>query len=138
MKPFKLFIVLIPICILLSFNFPLKDPVHQLRIYTIPPSNEKAFNDRFHDHALRIMKKYDFHVVATWESRYKDKLEFIYLLEWPDQQTMTGAWAKFMADEEWIAIKKETSKVHGSFVEDIEDRTLSLTDYSPARSFLSR
>ncbi len=137
MKPFKLLIVLIPIFIFLSFKRSSKDPIHQLRIYTIPPYNEKAFNDRFRDHALRIMKKYDFHVIATWESRKEDTLEFIYLLEWADKKTMEDAWAQFMANEEWIAIKKETSKAHGTFVENIADRTLILTDYSPGRSFLN-
>ena len=36
-----------------------------------------------------------------------------------------------MADEEWARIKRETGAVHGSLVGGIEDRTLTLTDYSP-------
>lgn len=34
--------------------------IHQLRIYEIFDSNKKAFHDRFRDHAVRIMAKYDF------------------------------------------------------------------------------
>jgi len=41
----------------------------QLRIYEIFDSNKKAFHDRFRDHAMRIMTKYDFKIVATWESK---------------------------------------------------------------------
>jgi len=36
-----------------------------------------------------------------------------------------------MADQEWSDIKAETSRIHGRFVGDIQDRTLLLTDYSP-------
>ena len=37
-----------------------------------------------------------------------------------------------MADEEWSAIKRETSSRHGDMVGAIEDRTLRQVDYSPA------
>jgi hypothetical protein len=43
--------------------------IHQLRIYEIFDNNKKAFHDRFRDHAMRIMAKYDFKIVATWESK---------------------------------------------------------------------
>src|SRR4029434_11072462 len=57
--------------------------IHQLRIYEIFDSNKKAFHDRFRDHAMRIMAKYDFNIVATWESKKDNRTEFVYLLEWP-------------------------------------------------------
>ena len=59
--------------------------IHQLRIYEIFDSNKKAFHDRFRDHAMRIMAKYDFKIVATWESKKDNRTEFVYLLEWPDR-----------------------------------------------------
>lgn len=39
--------------------------------------------------------------------------------------------ASFMADREWPDIKRRSGREHGTFVNDIEDRTLRLTDYSP-------
>jgi hypothetical protein len=39
--------------------------IHQLRIYEIFDTNKKAFHDRFRDHAMRTMAKYDFNIVAT-------------------------------------------------------------------------
>ena len=105
--------------------------IHQLRIYEIFDSNKKAFHDRFRDHAMRIMAKYDFKIVATWESKKDNRTEFVYLLEWPDKQTMTDRWQKFLHDREWIKIKKETGEVNGPLVGEIQDRTLYLTDYSP-------
>jgi hypothetical protein len=107
--------------------------IHQLRIYEIFDSNKKAFHDRFRDHAMRIMAKYDFKIVATWESRKDDRTEFVYLLEWPDKETMTDRWEKFLRDEEWIKIKRETREINGLLVGEIRDRTLYLTDYSPRK-----
>ena len=110
-----------------------QDVIHQLRIYEIFDSNKQAFHDRFRDHAMRIMAKYDFKVVATWESKKDSRTEFIYLLEWPDKETMTDRWEIFLHDQEWIKIKKETGEINGPLVGEIEDRTLYLTDYSPRK-----
>jgi hypothetical protein len=105
--------------------------VHQLRIYELFEDTREAFHERFRDHAQRIMERYDFRIVAMWESRTDERIEFVYLLEWPDEQTMKDRWAAFMADQEWSDIKAQTARIHGQFVGDIEDRTLLLTDYSP-------
>lgn len=111
-------------------------PIHQLRIYEIFENNKPAFHDRFRDHAARIMAKYDFRIVAMWESKYEGRTEFVYLLQWADEATMKDRWSKFMADEEWKQIKQETAARHGTFVGDMEDRTLRLTNYSPQRELL--
>lgn len=114
------------------------DVVHQLRIYEIFDNNKQAFHDRFRDHAMRIMKKYDFDIVAMWEAKNGARTEFVYLLEWPDEATMKDRWAKFMADEEWSDIKKETGAQYGKLVGEIQDRTLHLTAYSPRQELTTR
>ena len=111
-------------------------PIHQLRIYEIFEGNKQAFHDRFRDHAARIMKKYDFNIVAMWEAKYDGRTEFVYLLEWPDEATMKARWDAFMADQEWKDIKRRTGAQYGTLVGDIEDRTLRLTAYSPNRQLL--
>jgi hypothetical protein len=105
--------------------------VHQLRIYEIFDHNKRAFHDRFRDHAMRIMKRYDFDIVAMWETKTGERTEFVYLLEWPDEATMKDRWSRFMQDQEWSRIKKETAAKHGTLVGEIEDRTLTFTSYSP-------
>jgi hypothetical protein len=80
------------------------------------------------------MKRYDFQIVAVWEWRKGGRVKFIYLLEWPDTETMKDRWAKFLADEEWIIIKQSRNPVNGPIVGDIQDITLELTDYSPQLS----
>jgi len=105
--------------------------IQQLRIYEIFESNKAAFHARFRDHAARIMKKYDFNIAAMWESRSAERTEFVYLLQWPDAGTMTDRWSRFMADQEWSDIKKETAAKSGTMVGEIQDRVLHMTDYSP-------
>lgn len=135
----QIFILMLPILATTSsfgqskFDSMEVKPIHQLRIYEVPLENKQAFHNRFRDHAQRIMKKYGFKIVAMWESEFDKKTEFIYLLEWKDEATMKSSWSNFMSDKEWKEIKEETKKVHGIFVNNIEERTLVLTDYSPTK-----
>jgi heme-degrading monooxygenase HmoA len=105
--------------------------IHQLRIYEIFESNKDAFHARFREHAARIMKRYGFDILAMWEAKRLERTDFVYLLRWPDEETKTRAWRAFMADQEWADIKKAT-RDRGDLVGEIQDRTLLLTDYSPA------
>jgi hypothetical protein len=130
-------IVMLTVGVILGSLASAREPqtvIHQLRIYEIFDNNKKAFHDRFRDHAMRIMARYDFKIVATWESKKDNRTEFVYLLEWPDNETMADSWAKFLKDQEWIRIKKETGEVNGPLVGEIQDRTLYLTDYSPRKA----
>lgn len=108
-----------------------ENPIYELRVYEIFENNKKDFHDRFRDHAMRIMKKYNFKISSIWESKSENKVEFVYLLEWPDEMTMKQAWVQFKADKEWIEIKKQTSDKFGDLIGKIEDRILTRTSYSP-------
>ena len=84
--------------------------IHQLRIYEIFDANKKAFHDRFRDHAMRTMAKYNFKIVATWESKKDNRTEFVYLLEWPDKVTMTDRWKKFLRDRDGLRSRRRQGK----------------------------
>lgn len=105
--------------------------IHQLRIYEIFERNKAAFHARFRDHAMRIMARHGFRIVAMWEARRAGNPEFVYLLSWPDLAAQKAAWTAFLADPEWIEIKRVTSIEHGDLVGTVEDRTMTLADYSP-------
>src|SRR3546814_5090464 len=68
-------------------------PLQQLRIYEIPRANEGVFHDRFQAHALRILARHGFAVRSIWRSEHEDKVELVYLLDWPAAATMKAAWA---------------------------------------------
>lgn len=105
--------------------------IHQLRIYEIFEHNKVAFHDRFRDHAWRIMGGYGFRVLGFWESAGPDRTEFVYVLEWDDEDTMRAAWREFLADAEWKEIKRVTTARHGDLVGAITERALVPTPYSP-------
>lgn len=107
-------------------------PVQQLRIYEVPSGNEEVFHQRFRDGAMPIMRGYGFDFIGTWRSQHENQTEFVYLLSWPDEATMTAAWDAFMADARWSEIKRQTGAKHGTFVLGIKDRALRPTDYSPS------
>lgn len=105
--------------------------IHQLRIYEIFEANKRAFHDRFRDHAMRIMGTYGFRFVTLWETSIDGRTECVYLLEWPDEETMNRAWAAFGDDQEWRDIKRATAAEHGRLVGEIQERVLVPTAYSP-------
>ena len=98
--------------------------IHQLRIYEIFENNKEAFHRRFRDHASRIMRSYGFNIIATWESKNGSRTEFLYLLSWPDEETMQRAWERFREDPEWKKIKRDTNTQYGDLVGEIQERTL--------------
>lgn len=107
-------------------------PIQQLRIYQIDETRREAFRQRFADHAVRIMASYGFHILAMWESKSEDGLEFVYLLDWPDRESLDRQWALFMADEEWAQVKRDVrSAVGGEPVLNVTSRVLEIVPYSP-------
>ena len=108
--------------------------IHQLRIYEIDPTKREAFHARFRDHAVRIMESYDFRILAMWESDTDGRLEFIYLLEWPDVDTLEEQWQRFMADESWSRVKDEArAAIGGEPVLNVTSRLLQIVDSPPNR-----
>ncbi len=106
--------------------------LQQLRIYELNRSNKDAFHRRFQDHALRIMKRHDFRIIDMWESDTGKKVEFVYLLSWPDKDTMDARWKEFLADQEWIDIKRKSVAESGELVGEVSSRSMIRVSYSPA------
>ena len=113
---------------------PQAKPVYELRIYKLNPANKQHFHDRFRDQCMPIMKRYGFDIVFTSETTSMGGPEFVYLLRWPSDEVRTKAWKAFLADPDWVAIKKTTTAKYGDLVEDVQDRQLQLTPYTPAPS----
>jgi len=106
--------------------------VYQLRIYEVSPDKREIVHNRFRNHALRIMKRYGFELIALGESTSVVNFEFVYLVRWPDAATMDRQGKAFLADEEWIGIKKQTVQESGEPVIRVTSRLLDAVDYSPA------
>src|SRR3546814_12508961 len=103
----------------------IRPPPHSTRSYPLFPST-LLFRSS--------MARHGFALRSIWRSKHEGKVEFVYLLDWPDAATMKAAWAAFMADPEWAAIKKETGARHGRFGDAISDRPLEPLPWSPDRA----
>ena len=69
-----------------------------------------------------------------WEAASDDRLEFVYVLEWPDRDTLEPWWEAFMADAEWVQVKTDVRvAVGGEPVLGLTDRILDVVDYPPYR-----
>jgi hypothetical protein len=110
-------------------------PLYQLRTYQLLPQSKAIFHARFRDHAMRIMQRHGFHIQAIWEADHNGRPEFVYLLRWKNEAAMKAGWAGFMADEEWIRIKRDTVSPDAPIVGEIDSKTMALTDYSPTSPF---
>src|SRR6201985_3346692 len=108
--------------------------VYEWRIYKLNPANQQHFHDRFRDQCMPIMKRYGFDIVFTSETTSMGGPEFVYLLRWPNDEARIRAWKAFLSDPEWTAIKKATAAKFGDLVEDVQDRQLQLTPYTPPPS----
>ena len=107
--------------------------VYQLRVYEVDNDKREVFHRRFRDHALRIMAHYGFKIVGLWESTSARDFEFIYLLEWPDSETMERQWQAFLADAEWNEIKEASRReAGGEPVLSATGRVLETLPYGPA------
>src|SRR3546814_2588564 len=70
------------------------------------------------------MKRHDFRIIDMWESDTGEKIEFVYLLSWPNKDAMHSRWASFLADQEWIDIKKKTAAESGVLVREAAGQPL--------------
>lgn len=105
--------------------------INQLRLYNIRPELRDMFLARFRDHAARIMReRYGFRILAMWLTEEAEQLRFVYLLSWTDAAEMKGAWQRFMADEEWAEVKRQTRLVAGEPVIEVEDIELHAVPFS--------
>lgn len=130
----KRIVLLVLLGIGLSLTAYAQQPVYQLRIYKIHPGNEVHFHNRFRDQCMPIMKRYGFDIVFTSQSGSDGHAEFVYLLRWKDRSKQNSAWKAFLADPEWVAIKKASKEKFGDLVDDVQDCSLDMLPYTPPPS----
>ena len=126
--------ILMGLCLLYTAPMRCQTSVYQLRIYKLHAGNEQHFHERFSEQCMPIMRRYGFDIVFTSQSGETGHKEFVYLLRWKDRDTQVTAWQKFLADPEWIGIKKVTSAKWGDLVDDVQDRSLDMLPYTPKPS----
>ena len=109
-------------------------PLHQLRIYEIDPASESHSTT---GSATTPRGSWTRTGSTSWpcgRRRRDERLEFVYLLEWSDRDTLEHSWAAFMADESWAEVKATVrAAVGGEPVVGVSDRILETVAYPPYR-----
>lgn len=107
--------------------------IHEYRTYQVAPGKMQALLDRFRDHTLKLFAKHGISVIGFWTSDLEDeKDQLIYLLQFADHDAKKVAWASFLADPEWHAVRAATDK-GGPLVLKSHSRILLPTDISPLK-----
>ncbi len=108
------------------------DTVYELRIYHLNEGKQDLILERFRSKETKIFARVGMHGVAYWVPTEEPLAgrTLIYLLRHQSREAAKESWAKFSADPEWIALKKESEK-DGDFVNKHESTFMKLTDFSP-------
>ena len=107
--------------------------IYELRTYDAHPGKLGALSLRFADHTLTLFDRHGIKSVGYWtdaEDAASNRLT--YLLAFESEEQYKAAWASFIADPEWKALR-ETTEADGPLVETITSTLLCPTDYSPLR-----
>ena len=105
--------------------------IYELRIYKCFGGQLPKLHARFQDHTLRLFEKHGIKNVGYWTNVVgPSQNELVYLLAYPDLGARMKSWEAFMANPEWIKAKADSEK-DGLIVENVENRILAPTPYSP-------
>src|SRR5580704_3531297 len=96
--------------------------IYELRQYTPNPGKEPIMRERFVK-TLPLFKRHGLTVVIA-ATPVEDSKQLWYLLSFESEAAREAAWAAFMADPEWIEIKKQ-SEVSGPVLQELKKFILS-------------
>ncbi|MFQ5380823.1 MAG: NIPSNAP family protein [Dehalococcoidia bacterium] len=105
--------------------------IYELRIYTANPGKMKELQNRFRDYTMELFERHGIKSVGYWTNSVGGRSdELLYLLGFENLAHREQAWAAFLADPEWRAVRQESEKA-GPLVHHIENRILNPTAFSP-------
>ena len=107
--------------------------IYELRIYDAHPGKLDDLSRRFADHVLTLFDRHGIKSVGYWtDAKDAASKRLTYLLAFESEEQYKAAWASFIADPDWKAVREET-EADGPLVETIGSTLLRPTDYSPLR-----
>lgn len=105
--------------------------IYELRIYTCFSGKLNNLHNRFANHTMALFEKHGIKNVGYWINDVgPSNNELVYLVAFEDHNQRAKAWADFRADPEWQQVFSESHR-DGIIVENVENRLLTPTDYSP-------
>lgn len=107
--------------------------IYELRTYTASPGKIEQLHQRFREVTLKLFERHQMRLVGFWTPVAEDGPgdQLIYMLAFPDRESVAARWAAFRADPDWIKAKAESER-DGVLTALVESRLLESTDYGPA------
>ena len=107
--------------------------IYELRTYVIPAGRMPDILERFENVTMDLFARHGFDVVGFWTVTDSDPVrELVYLLRWASAEAMATTWQSFRDDPDWVATRKRT-EANGPIVEEIVEKTMVATSFSPMR-----
>ena len=105
--------------------------IYELRTYIVLPGRMPDILDRFRTKTMAIFARLGFEILGFWTvtEPHVDR-ELVYLLRWDSEAASEAGWAVFRDDPEWIETRSVTEE-SGTLVEEVEEKTMVATDFSP-------
>lgn len=105
--------------------------IYELRIYTCFSGRIGALHKRFNDHTCKLFEKHGIKNIGYWTHEVgPSRNQLVYLVAYPDLNARQQSWKSFRSDPEWIKVAADSER-DGLIVEDVENRLLAPTPYSP-------
>jgi len=105
--------------------------IYELRVYRCFAGRLPNLHERFQNHTVELFEKHGIKNVGYWTHVVgPTQNELVYLLAFPDLNARMERFASFQADPDWIKAKADSEK-DGLIVENVENRILDPTPYSP-------
>ena len=105
--------------------------IYELRTYWAAPGKAEAMHNRFRTLTLGIFERHQMEVMGFWTPVpvTPESGDLVYLLRFPNVESMEAAWDAFRADPQWIE-GKAASETEGTLVVKLTSTVLQPTDYS--------
>lgn len=106
--------------------------IYEYRKYIATPGNLAKVHQRFEERVVGLFERHGIDVMAYFTPVAGASImnEVHYIVRWPDTETMTQTWERFMSDPEVIDVVVEFDK-SGPIVADAVNEIWKLTGYSP-------
>ncbi len=104
--------------------------LYELREYYVLPGRMPNMLARFRDHTTKIFDRLGITNIGYWTEEIGSQNRLTYIIAFRDMADREQKWAAFREDPEWIKAR-DASELDGQIVEDVENRLLNPTDFSP-------
>jgi hypothetical protein len=105
--------------------------IYEYRVYEVVPGRMQDLHDRFKNHTLNIFTRHGIRPVAFFTATTnKSRNQLSYIVAFDNLEQRSRCWQNFLADPEWIRVKKESEKEE-KLVLNVDSQIFNATEYSP-------